>query len=193
MVDRARHRQFQAAVLRQLYPASPTHNENEVKQEHIVDVPELLENFQSEDDINANISESPSDSAESCSQHLTRAQRKRIRKKKLKEAASNSKRIIGPLLPAKPIVENFSTEAPKCHDAEPSGLQSQQRSAISDIGKRKADSLKEIGSSTAQRKSKQRRHAKRINQGTEGSIQREQHGKVFMAETCGDGVVLKHV
>lgn len=182
MVDRARHRQFQAAVLRQLYPASPTHNENEVKQEHIVDVPELLENFQSEDDINANISESPSDSAESCSQHLTRAQRKRIRKKKLKEAASNSKRIIGPLLPAKPIVEDFSTEAPKCHDAEPSGLQSQQRSAISDIG-----------SSTAQRKSKQRRHAKRINQGTEGSIQREQHGKVFMAETCGDGVVLKHV
>lgn len=193
MGHRARHREFQAAVLRQLYPPSPSHNENEVKQEQIVDVLELLGNLQSEDDINANNSESPSDSVESCSQHLTRAQRKRIRKKKLKEAASNSKRIIGPLLPAKPTVEDFSTETPKCPDAEPSGFQSQQRSAISDIGKRKADSSKEIGSSTVQIKSKQRRHAKRLNQGTERSIQREQHGKVFMAESCGDGVVLKHV
>lgn len=191
MVDRARHRQFQAAVLRQLYP--PRHNENEVEQEQIVDVPEILGNLQSEDDINANISESPSDSAENCSQHLTRAQRKRIRKKKLKEAASNSKKLIGPLLPAKPLVEYFSTEAPKCPDAEPSGLQSQERSGISDIGKRKVDSSKEIGASTGQRKLKQRRHAKRLNQWTERSIQREQHGKVFMAETCGDGVVLKHV
>jgi len=180
MVDRARHRQFQAAVLRQLYP--PRHNENEVEQEQIVDVPEILGNLQSEDDINANISESPSDSAENCSQHLTRAQRKRIRKKKLKEAASNSKKLIGPLLPAKPLVEYFSTEAPICPDAEPSGLQSQERSGISDIG-----------ASTGQRKLKQRRHAKRLNQWTERSIEREQHGKVFMAETCGDGVVLKHL
>lgn len=90
-------------------------------------------------------------------------------------------------------MEDFSTEDLKCPDAEPSGVQSQERSGISDVGERKVDYSKEIGPSTGQRKLKQRRHAKRLNQGTERSIQREQHGKVFMAETCGDGVVLKHV
>ncbi|KAK4584909.1 hypothetical protein RGQ29_022540 [Quercus rubra] len=53
------------------------------------------------------------DDSESGTQKLTRAQRKRLRKKKLKEDASRRGKMIGPLLPS--TKENVaSNEQPAC-------------------------------------------------------------------------------
>lgn len=52
-----------------------------------------------EDADNVEEESSPSDTGKSVPRKLTRAQRKRIRKRKLKEAASVRRKIVGPLLP----------------------------------------------------------------------------------------------
>ncbi|KAL5988263.1 hypothetical protein ACLOJK_036026 [Asimina triloba] len=55
--------------------------------------------------------ETSSDDASECApQKLTRAQRKRIRKKKLKEAASRRRKIIGPLLPTHEDIQNETVQ-----------------------------------------------------------------------------------
>ena len=52
------------------------------------------------------------DDSESGQQKLTRAQRKRLRKKKLKEDASRRGNIIGPLLPSEGEAGDVETEPP---------------------------------------------------------------------------------
>nr|XP_019710046.1 WASH complex subunit 1 [Elaeis guineensis] len=53
-----------------------------------------------EDADNVEKESSPSGTGELVPQKLTRAQRKRIRKRKLKEAASVRRKFVGPLLPS---------------------------------------------------------------------------------------------
>lgn len=63
---------------------------------------------------NSSSSDDHGDSGESGSQKLTRAQRKRLRKKKLRVDASRRGKIIGPLLPPPVDDENcgFENESP---------------------------------------------------------------------------------
>lgn len=79
---------------------------------------------------------------------LTRAQRKRIRRKKLKEAASRRQNIIGPLLPTQESDDkgvNVSTT-----DEEPQGI------------RKNANETDDAESCSKQNKRKQRRMAKRL-------------------------------
>lgn len=52
------------------------------------------------DDLEENASSTSDDDEECAPQKLTRAQRKRLRQKKLKETASGRREIIGPQLPS---------------------------------------------------------------------------------------------
>ncbi|PQM37158.1 uncharacterized protein Pyn_15557 [Prunus yedoensis var. nudiflora] len=103
-----KRRKFNEAVLNTLFPppSPPSITTNE-------DVPLsiLLQDF--EEDLgesgSATTSGDDDGSGESEPQRLTRAQRKRLRKKKLKEDASRRGELIGPLLP--PTVDRGENEA----------------------------------------------------------------------------------
>ncbi|KAJ7944541.1 putative Histone-lysine N-methyltransferase NSD3 [Quillaja saponaria] len=84
-------RKFNEAVVNMLYPTPPPPPQ----------VSSLcLSEFNSDDlDDSHSSSTSNDDGSEPESQKLTRAQRKRLRKKKLKEEASRRGNVIGPLLP----------------------------------------------------------------------------------------------
>ncbi|XP_057852485.1 uncharacterized protein LOC131062772 isoform X2 [Cryptomeria japonica] len=202
MINRARDRHFQAAVLQKLYPPQPLYDDenqlpyrdNQVEQDQIIEVSETVRNVPSEDQTDSHASDSPSNSDEKNGQHLTRAQRKRIRKRKMKEAASRSKKFVGPLLPDNHIQENFTSETSKWLDAECSGSKSETENTIIDAV-RSTDPPVGIdsGSSTCHGKLKQRRRAKKLKQENAKSAQRENLSKVFMAESCETGYILKHL
>ncbi|XP_069150705.1 uncharacterized protein [Solanum lycopersicum] len=83
---------------------------------------------------------------------LTRAQRKRIRRKKLKEASSRRQNIIGPLLPTEESdLEGVNVSTP---DEEPQGVR---------------QNANETDSCLKQNKQKQRRMAKRLVGGSSKS------------------------
>ncbi|XP_010316026.1 uncharacterized protein [Solanum lycopersicum] len=86
---------------------------------------------------------------------LTRAQRKRIRRKKLKEASSRRQNIIGPLLPTEESdLEGVNVSTP---DEEPQGV------------RQNANETDDADSCLKQNKQKQRRMAKRLVGGSSKS------------------------
>ncbi|KAL2246829.1 uncharacterized protein LOC105158583 [Sesamum indicum] len=103
MGEDEKQRKFHQALLQMLYPPPPSpppQDEEEEKKkliEPLVDLPgEELEN---EEGRSLPSSSDDSEGENGGSGKLTRAQRKRLRKKKLKEAVSQRRKIIGPLLP----------------------------------------------------------------------------------------------
>nr|GMC97095.1 uncharacterized protein LOC109177932 isoform X1 [Ipomoea batatas]GME17923.1 uncharacterized protein LOC109177932 isoform X1 [Ipomoea batatas] len=144
-----KRRKFHEGLLKMLYPSpsSPSHQresseeaENNTHSEGLdLDlVPDEYENERSS-------SSSASDHEGGCEpQKLTRAQRKRIRRKKMKEAASRRQKIIGPLLP------NASDVGAEIADEHPPGV------------RQNAQTPEEAAWSTKQNKVKQRRMAKKL-------------------------------
>ncbi|CAH9069192.1 unnamed protein product [Cuscuta europaea] len=99
-----KRRKLHEALLKVLYPppSSPPHHQRERSEgagnthTESLDLDLVPDDFEKE----RSSSSSLSDEEGGCeAQKLTRAQRKRIRRTKLKEAASRRQKIIGPLLP----------------------------------------------------------------------------------------------
>ncbi|KAL0395840.1 UNVERIFIED_CONTAM: Pathogenesis-related protein 1 [Sesamum calycinum] len=109
MGEDEKQRKFHQALLQMLYPPPPSPPQDEEEEEKkliepLVDLPgEELEN---EEGCSLPSSSDDSEGGNGGSGKLTRAQRKRLRKKKLKEAASQRRKIIGPLLPGSSDGEN---------------------------------------------------------------------------------------
>ncbi|ONI02733.1 hypothetical protein PRUPE_6G218900 [Prunus persica] len=108
-----KRRKFNEAVLNTLFPPPSPPSSPPVHSPKDEDVPLsiLLQDF--EEDLgesgSATTSGDDDGNGESEPQRLTRAQRKRLRKKKLKEDASRRRELIGPLLP--PTVDQGENEA----------------------------------------------------------------------------------
>ncbi|XP_072971510.1 uncharacterized protein [Typha angustifolia] len=118
-----RRTKFHEALLNLYHPPSPPPiNLNEEES-----VPTLSEDINLDFDPDGDYVEkecSPSSASDSDPKKLTRAQRKRLRKRKLKETAFTRRKIIGPLLPStyqgqegkhsdsqrKPLEKNNSTQ-----------------------------------------------------------------------------------
>ncbi|XP_059295205.1 uncharacterized protein LOC132048315 [Lycium ferocissimum] len=88
-------------LLRMLYPPppSPPSEENDEEPLHILSQGLNLDQIPDELENDRGSSSSGDQESDNGPEKLTRAQRKRIRRKKLKEAASRRQDIIGPLLP----------------------------------------------------------------------------------------------
>ncbi|GMJ04005.1 hypothetical protein like AT5G67640 [Hibiscus trionum] len=101
-----KRKRFHEAVLKTLYPPpSPPESEEEEENKQVITSESAL-NFglENPDDFEESKSSSPKtddedDGIQAETQKLSRSQRKRLRKKKLKEHASRRGKIIGPLLP----------------------------------------------------------------------------------------------
>ncbi|WOH10203.1 hypothetical protein DCAR_0729668 [Daucus carota subsp. sativus] len=86
-------RKFHDSLLKMLYPPSPPREPHQ-SPHHSTSTHDF------DDDVtNLSSSSSDGDGDVGGQQKLTRAQRKRLRKKKLRQAASQRRPIIGPLLP----------------------------------------------------------------------------------------------
>ncbi|KAK4584881.1 hypothetical protein RGQ29_022526 [Quercus rubra] len=96
-----KRRRFNEALVNMLYPQpSPPPPEEEEKPVKLLEE-EFAVDLTSDDLEKSSCSASDvNDDSESGQQKLTRAQRKRLRKKKLKEDASRRGKMIGPLLPS---------------------------------------------------------------------------------------------
>ncbi|OVA05901.1 hypothetical protein BVC80_1701g44 [Macleaya cordata] len=159
MEKEAKRRKFHEALLNKFYPSppkqlQPSHqDQNDTDEE---EEPGDLNLVQDDFDDSSAESKSSSDTSQPAPQKmLTRAQRKRLRKKKLKEAALRPRnKIIGPLLPSSEygagnIVEDNKTE-----------------SICNSVGELDAviDKSGEKRSCATQNKLKHRRKVKRLNQ-----------------------------
>ncbi|KAM5576838.1 hypothetical protein ABKV19_007598 [Rosa sericea] len=144
-----KRRKFNEAVLNTLYPP-PSPPSPPPKDE---DVPLNILRQKFELDSGSSATSGDEDgTGESETQKLTRAQRKRLRKKKLKEDASRRKQIIGPLLPSTVGEgENCTPDVRRNASEEPS------------------DQPPQPGCSNQENKVKQRRKAKKL------AKEREQH------------------
>ncbi|RDX94630.1 hypothetical protein CR513_22969, partial [Mucuna pruriens] len=97
-----RKRRFNEAIVNMLYPSPPQHEQHQLEP-----VQPLIQGSRSHvisgtlDDYD-NSSTSCNEENDSEAVKLTRAQRKKIRKKKLKEEAIHRGKLIGPLLPLIP-------------------------------------------------------------------------------------------
>ncbi|XP_057806801.1 uncharacterized protein LOC131021567 isoform X2 [Salvia miltiorrhiza] len=103
MKGEEKQRKFHEALLKMLYPP-PSDSDKEVEEkedeQEEANLIQLLNDPPEEEIENEEPSPSSSDDNDGGDGKLTRAQRKRLRKKKLKEADSRRRKIIGPLLPA---------------------------------------------------------------------------------------------
>ncbi|CAH9089894.1 unnamed protein product [Cuscuta epithymum] len=125
-----KRRKLHEALLKALYPppSSPPHRQEErsggagCTHTESLDLDLVPDDFEKE--RSSSSSSSSSDEEGGCeAQKLTRAQRKRIRRTKLKEAASRRQKIIGPLLPNASVesgAENVQEHLPGvCQNAYP--------------------------------------------------------------------------
>ncbi|KAL8528852.1 hypothetical protein ACS0TY_006347 [Phlomoides rotata] len=96
-----KQRKFQEALLKILYPPPPSPPSSQEEEEGS-DLIEALSSLPEEESESESASSSDDCTGEisGTDQKLTRAQRKRLRKSKFKEATSHRRKIIGPLLPA---------------------------------------------------------------------------------------------
>ncbi|KAK9285285.1 hypothetical protein L1049_024475 [Liquidambar formosana] len=95
-----RRRKFHEAILKMLYPPPPP-QENADESMNTSREAFNVESISDAGDLERSSATSSTDDEGECGpQKLSRAQRKRLRKKKLKEAASCRRKIIGPLLPS---------------------------------------------------------------------------------------------
>ncbi|KAL3844682.1 hypothetical protein ACJIZ3_002085 [Penstemon smallii] len=151
MKEEKKQKKFHDALLKMLYPPQ---EEKEEEEEHTNKLIEPLYHLPEDLEIEEN-NESSSCSKERedgdlVSEKPTRAQRKRLRKKKLKEAASQRRKIIGPLLPSSiGDSENVPEESVRQNAAlEPNTT---------------TDSSGEPASCSKSNKLKQRRKSKKLN------------------------------
>lgn len=89
MQRKEKRRKLHEALLNMLYPSPPPNQ-----------LPPETRNVKIESEEDTSSSSSSDEQGESGSQKLTRAQRKRLRKKKFNEASSLRRKFIGPLLPS---------------------------------------------------------------------------------------------
>ncbi|KAF8404859.1 hypothetical protein HHK36_009749 [Tetracentron sinense] len=150
-----KRRKFHEALLSMLYPPP---QQQEVEDEP-VDTGLDLGLIPGDDELEEGNSSTSVDEDESAPQKLSRAQRKRLRKKKLKETASRRRKLIGPQLP--------STDADS-NDEEPPNLRDNAVEEESDAGIHNPEFVSpgEQLACTAQNKLKRRRMAKRLGQST---------------------------
>ncbi|KAL6952481.1 hypothetical protein U1Q18_050628 [Sarracenia purpurea var. burkii] len=101
MENEERRRKFHESLLNMLYPppSSPPHITQGRDEEERVNLLRDCLNVDHISEESGSSSSSDDDEGECGSQKLTRAQRKRLRKRKLKRASSHRRKIIGPLLP----------------------------------------------------------------------------------------------
>ncbi|KAJ9670454.1 hypothetical protein PVL29_026782 [Vitis rotundifolia] len=96
-----RRRGFHDALLKMLYPSPPPPSQQEDGDKLLDISPKGLDDVDPvPDDLKENSSSASDEDDECAPQKLTRAQRKRLRQKKLKETASCRRKIIGPQLPS---------------------------------------------------------------------------------------------
>ncbi|KAI3722706.1 hypothetical protein L2E82_33748 [Cichorium intybus] len=107
MKRKERQRKFHDSLVNMLYaPPSPPPHENEFDEQTLDSAREIANsdhhriNTDELEEVERNFSASSEEDDELGSGKLTRAQRKRLRKKKLKEGGSHRRQIIGPELPS---------------------------------------------------------------------------------------------
>ncbi|GMH06351.1 hypothetical protein Nepgr_008191 [Nepenthes gracilis] len=154
-----RRRKFHDAIINMLYPppsSPPPQREVDVPTDILSGSHEINSIPDPENLVESRSSQS-SDDDDRGSVKLTRAQRKRIRKKKLKEAAAHRRKIIGPLLP--PTGNDF--DAGDCDSTE-SGPQSvRQNAAEKKCASPVAPAEPQSCNAQSQKKLKRRRMAKK--------------------------------
>ncbi|ESW28693.1 hypothetical protein PHAVU_002G009800 [Phaseolus vulgaris] len=94
-----RKRRFNEAIVNMLYPSSPQRERELEPAEPLIDDSASDAISGNLDDGYDNSSTSVNEECDSDAEKLSRAQRKKIRKKKLKEEAVHRGNLIGPLLP----------------------------------------------------------------------------------------------
>ncbi|KAL6521595.1 hypothetical protein OROGR_018164 [Orobanche gracilis] len=103
MKEAEKQRKFHEALLRTLYPPLPTppSRQDEEEEETLIDSSNDLpeEGLEIEERYSSPSSGHDNEGDNGGTEKLTRAKRKRLRKRKLKEAALKPRKIIGPLLP----------------------------------------------------------------------------------------------
>ncbi|XP_058186366.1 uncharacterized protein LOC131303493 [Rhododendron vialii] len=101
MQKEEKRRKFHQSLLNLLYPPPPSpHLQDRDEEQPINILQNCLDTDLISDEFGKSGCSSSSDDGGECGpQKLTRAQRKRIRKKKVREAASHRRKLIGPLLP----------------------------------------------------------------------------------------------
>ncbi|KAF3621957.1 putative glycosyltransferase 7-like [Capsicum annuum] len=153
-----KRQKFHEGLLRMLYPpppSPPSQEENDDEPLHLLE--QRLNLDQIPDELEEDKGSSNDDDVESDHgpEKLTRAQRKRIRRKKLKEAASRRQNIIGPLFPTEESDDkgvNLSTS-----DEKPQGV------------RQNVNETDNAESCSKQNRLKQRRMAKRLVGGSSKS------------------------
>ncbi|KAL8117810.1 uncharacterized protein LOC141661380 [Apium graveolens] len=145
-----KRRKFHDSLLKMLYPPPPP------PQEHHQTPPNISSNDFTEDSVVDDQDKLSSSSSDDEQQKLTRAQRKRLRKNKLRLAASQRRPIIGPLLSAD---ETPATDAPAGLVLD--GTQPVRHNVAEELVSRIHNS-EEQGASKNQNKLKQRRNAKKL-------------------------------
>lgn len=166
MQNEERRRKFHESLRNMLYPPPPSPPHQERDEEEPVN---MLRDCFNVDNISDELGESGSSSegeGECGPQKLTRAQRKRLRKKKIKEGASRRRKIIGPLLPT-PSDDHDHGES----TSEPQGVR-RNVDEESDIGN---DKPGEPAACMNQNKLKHRRMAKK---------QARERSKSSITENC---------
>lgn len=152
-----KRKRFHEAVLRTLYPPpSPPESEEEEEKKQLitsqraVDFPDDSE----EDKCSSPKTADEDDGSQSETQKLSRAQRKRLRKKKLKEDAFRLGKIIGPLLPSS---KKDGVGSLQC---EPEGVRENARQEQVASSDKPGD--QQEGDCSTKKKLKQRMIAKRL-------------------------------
>lgn len=143
-----KRQKFHEGLLRMLYPPPPSPPSQEENDDEPLDILEQglnLDQISDELEEDGGSSSSGDQESDHGPKKLTRAQRKRIRRKKLKEAASRRQNIIGPLLPTEE--GDHKVVSPSTIDEEPQGVR---------------QNANETESCSKPNKRKQRRMAKRL-------------------------------
>ncbi|MBA0770302.1 hypothetical protein Gotri_018958 [Gossypium trilobum] len=156
-----KRKRFHEAVLRTLYPPpSPPESEEEEEKKQLITSQRAVDfGLGNPDDFEEDKSSSPKtadedDGSQSETQKLSRAQRKRLRKKKLKEDAFCRGKIIGPLLPSS---KKDGVGSLQC---EPEGVRENARQEQVASSDKPGD--QQEGDCSTKKKLKQRRIAKRL-------------------------------
>ncbi|KAJ8627654.1 hypothetical protein MRB53_020961 [Persea americana] len=97
-----KQQKFHEAFMKIFFPPQPIQQtpQQQVEDEPVVFVREGSDANSGSDYDNVEERNALADASDCMSDKLTRSQRKRIRRRKLKEAASRRRKIIGPLLPS---------------------------------------------------------------------------------------------
>ncbi|GAA0160302.1 hypothetical protein LIER_16885 [Lithospermum erythrorhizon] len=98
MKTEEKQKKFHDALLNMLYPPPPSSHKKEPTQNHIDLSNSAINANELEDEEKSSSSDDDEGDKECGMEKMTRSQRKRVRKKKLKEAKSQRRKIIGPLM-----------------------------------------------------------------------------------------------